>query len=219
MNLPDACLFDLDGVLIDTEGVYTRIWTDIELRYPTGIENFALKIKGNTLPRILDAYFPEPEIRKGVCDMLADSEEAMEYPVFEGVMEFLEELHDARIPSAIVTSSNDSKMQRLAAAEPRFMSMFDALITDSCVSHSKPHPEPYLKGAERLGVNPCRCIVFEDSLAGMASGRAAGAAVVGLATTNPRTAIADSADAVANSMRGLSLAWVLEALSAGGRSF
>ena len=55
-----AALFDLDGVLIDTEPIYTRIWSDIESRFPTGIPDFALSIKGNTLPRILGENF-KPE--------------------------------------------------------------------------------------------------------------------------------------------------------------
>ena len=153
-RFPAAALFDLNGVLLDTEPVYTRIWSDIERVYPTGIDNFALKIKGNTLPRILNTYFPDPDVQAAVKAMLAEREEAMEYPVFDGVMDFLEGLRRLHIPAAIVTSSGDAKMQRIARKEPEFMAMFRALVTDSCVTHSKPHPEPYLKGAEALGPTP-----------------------------------------------------------------
>lgn len=218
-HLPAAVLFDLDGVLIDTEPVYTRIWTDIEKAFPTGIDDFAHKIKGNTLARILDDHFPDPEVRRGVCRLLEESEAAMEYPVFDGVIDFLEQLAQAHVPAAIVTSSGDEKMARLAARQPHFSSFFTALVTDSCVTHSKPHPEPYLKGAEMLGADPALCIVFEDSFAGMAAGRAAGAAVVGVATTNPRESIVGKADVVIDGFGGLELGELMTLLSEAGRSW
>ena len=218
-HLPAAALFDLDGVLVDTETIYTRIWDEIESVFPTGIPNFAMSIKGCTLPDILSRYFPQPEVSQKVCQMLKEREEAMDYPVFEGVMNFLEELHQAHVPSAIVTSSGDAKMGRLAKREPRFYAMFDAVITDSCVTHSKPHPEPYLTGAKMLGVDAHDCIVFEDSLSGMAAGRAAGAVVVGLATTNPRETIQGKADVLVDNFRGLHLADLLDMIKESGREF
>ena len=103
--------------------------------------------------------------------------------------------------------------------QPSLMSFFRSVVSDSCVKHSKPHPEPYLKGAEMAGVDAEDCIVFEDSFSGMASGRAAGAAVVGLATTNPRESIVGKADVIIDSFGGLTLDGLLEMLSAAGRSF
>lgn len=218
-HLPSAALFDLDGVLIDTEPVYTAIWRDIECSYPTGIENFAMKIKGTTLEQILDRYYPDEIVQHEVCRMLVERENDMTYPVFEGVMEFLEDLAGCGIPSVIVTSSNDAKMQRLAGREPRFHSYFAAVITDSCVTHSKPHPEPYLVGASSVGASPKDCLVFEDSFAGMEAGRAAGATVIGLATTNPRESIVGKADAIIDGFGGLTVSSLLDMLSEGGRRF
>lgn len=218
-TLPDAALFDLDGVLVDTETKYTEIWRDIEKVYPTGIPNFALAIKGMTLAQILDQYFPDRVVREGVCNLLKDCEDSMTYDVFDGVLDFLEQIDAAGVPSVVVTSSNDAKMARLSAMHPVFMSHFRALVTDSCVTHSKPHPEPYLRGAAMVGVDSSRCIVFEDSFSGMAAGRAAGAAVVGLATTNPRESIVGKADVVIDGFGGLTFADVLDMLSAAGRSF
>ena len=211
-RFPAAALFDLDGVLLDTEPVYTRIWSDIERVYPTGVPDFALRIKGNTLPRILDTYFPDPDVQAAVKVMLAEREEAMEYPVFDGVMDFLEGLRSLHIPAAIVTSSGDAKMQRIARKEPEFMAMFRALVTDSCVTHSKPHPEPYLKGAEALGADPARCLVFEDSFAGIDAGHAAGCTVVGIATTNSRESLTGRAAVILDTLADLSAAELLELL-------
>ncbi len=199
---PAGALFDLDGVLIDTEGIYTNIRSDIESHFPTGIENFAYVIKGNTLPRILNTYF-RSEDHEAIKQMLHQREEAMDYPIFPGVMELLYRLTVAGIPKAIVTSSGDEKMRRIARMHPEFMACFDALITDSNVQHSKPHPEPYLKGAEALGADCHDCIVFEDSYSGLQSGRDAGAKLVAIATTNPHESLIDKADIVVDSISEL----------------
>lgn len=195
INEISGVLFDLDGVLIDTEGIYTGIWKEIEAHFPTGIPDFALVIKGNTLPKILQSYFCT-EDHRAIISMLKEREDNMEYPVFEGVMDFLHQLAVAGIPCAIVTSSSDRKMDLIRKRIPDFMSCFDALITDSKVEHSKPHPDPYLKGAKALGVDPRKCIVFEDSYSGLEAGKAAGAKVVALATTNPYDTLVDRADMV-----------------------
>ncbi|MDE6135182.1 MAG: HAD hydrolase-like protein, partial [Muribaculaceae bacterium] len=104
-----AALFDLDGVLIDTEPVYTGIWSSIDKAFPTGVDNFALKIKGTTLPDILSGYFPA-EQHSLVVEMLKEKESKMDLPLFDGVEAFLGELRRAGIPAAIVTSSGDRKM-------------------------------------------------------------------------------------------------------------
>ncbi|MDE6575153.1 MAG: HAD family phosphatase [Muribaculaceae bacterium] len=205
MKKPAAALFDLDGVLIDTEPAYTRIWSEIESHFPTGIENFAIKIKGSTLHGILSAYFPEKETQEKICNMLKESEKRMEYPLFDGVMDFLAELKKNNIPAAIVTSSNEAKMKQLFNARPEFAAMFKVVVTDADVTKSKPHPECYLKAAEKLGAAPEECIVFEDSFAGLSAGRDAGARVVALATTNPRHSLADKAHVVIDSFKKLSL--------------
>ena len=73
-----ACLFDLDGVLVDSERIYTKIWEAIERQWPTGIENFAYKIKGTTLEDILERYFPE-DVRNEVTNELIRLEGMMIY--------------------------------------------------------------------------------------------------------------------------------------------
>lgn len=195
-NMPNAALFDLDGVLIDSEGTYTRIWTDIESVYRTGQDNFALKIKGTTLDNILNTYYPDMSVRAKVVELLKQNEQTMEYPVFPGVMEFLRKLAERGIPAAIVTSSGDAKMRRLFASNPEFGSLFGAVITDSQVQRSKPDPQGYILAAAKLGVEPGRCFVFEDSFNGLRAGRAAGATVIALSTTNPADSLSTLADAV-----------------------
>lgn len=194
-----AALFDLDGVLIDTEPVYTRIWNDIEKHFPTGKENFAQIIKGSTLPKILNTYF-RPEDHAAIIAMLEDAEESMDYPLFTDTIPFLQRLRDAGIPAAIVTSSNDRKTNRLFAMYPGFRDYFASVVTDSRVRHSKPDPEGYLLGASDLSTDPADCVVFEDSFNGLKAGRAAGCTVVGLSTTNPAESLTDLADIVVPSL-------------------
>lgn len=196
-----AALFDLDGVIVDTESIYTDFWDDIDRRYPTGVDNFARVIKGNTLARILDTYFDE-DLRDEILVLLKEQEESMHYRLFDGVSDFLDRLIENDIPKAIVTSSNDRKMSRLFGQIPDLRPKFEAVITDAMVERSKPDPQGYLIAAEKLGVDPSDCAVFEDSFAGLEAGRRAGAYVVALATTNPRESLYEKADEVIDSFIG-----------------
>ena len=190
-----SVLFDLDGVLVDSESIYTEFWSDVERHFPTGVDGFSLKIKGTTLPSILNTYFPV-EQHPAIIAMLRELESRMVYRLFDGVEAMLGELKDAGYRLAIVTSSNRAKMLTVYDHIPAFVRYVDELITDEDVEHSKPDPEPYLRGAERLGVSAADCAVIEDSLNGLRSGRAAGAYVVGIPTTNSREDIAPLSDAV-----------------------
>lgn len=178
-----GCLFDLDGVLIDSERLYTKIWEAIEQRWPTGIDNFAYKIKGTTLEDILDRYFPDPQVRADVVKELYRLEGMMVYEPLPGAVEFIDRLRKRGISVALVTSSNALKMEHLWIDMPGFKDMFDVIITGDEVSNSKPDPEGYLKAAHSLGLDPRRCVVFEDSLQGVKAGKAAGAFVVGVEGT------------------------------------
>lgn len=178
-------LFDLDGVLIDSEGLYTEFWQDIEKIYPTGVKDFAYVIKGNALFKILDTYFKGDAVKTDIIERVHRFEKNIVYPIYDGVIDFLAELKRESIPAAIVTSSDDVKMQSLFSIYPDFRNYFDAIITGSDVSHSKPHPEGYLKAAEAIGCRPEDCYVFEDSLQGLDAGMASGATVIGLTTSNP----------------------------------
>lgn len=178
-------LFDLDGVVVDSESIYTQFWSDIDKLYPTGVENFAIAIKGNTLQRILADYFPDNDVKQDILERIKDFEINMRYKPFAEAIRFINELKRNQFRIAIVTSSSQKKMDNLYAQNPGFREMFDAVVTGDMVSHSKPDPEPYLLGAEAIGVAPESCYVFEDSISGIESGIRAGATVIGLATTLP----------------------------------
>lgn len=182
-NSEIGCLFDLDGVIIDSERLYTKIWEAIETQWPTGIENFPYKIKGTTLEDILDRYFPDPEVQRKVVGELYRLEGLMVYQPLPGALEFLDNLRNAGVPAALVTSSNERKMAHLWSDMPELKKDFRVIITGDEVHNSKPDPEGYLMAAKSIGVKPEKCAVFEDSLQGVKAGRAAGAYVIGIAGT------------------------------------
>lgn len=199
-----GALFDLDGVLVDSESQYTVFWDDIERRYPTGIPDYAVAIKGTTLTTILSNYETD-EIRNEITSELHRFEETMPYPVMDGVFKLLEEMRQCGWKTAIVTSSDDVKMSRLIAADPELITYFDIIIDGSMVTKSKPDPQGYMMAAEALGLDNSDCFVFEDSLQGLSAGRASGSTVVGLATTFPRKRLEQTGctDIIIDSLVGL----------------
>lgn len=198
-----AALFDLDGVLIDSESIYTVFWNRMNELFPTGIDNFAYVIKGTTLPQILDRYFPDPKVQAELRVYLKKQEAEMVYRIFPGVERFLKALKEKEIPTAIVTSSNDAKMKVLFDSLPGFRDYFDVVVTDTDVTRSKPDPQGYMLAAERLGVPSEHCVVFEDSRAGLEAGRRAGGKVVAVATTLTHEDIAGCGDIVIDSFEEL----------------
>lgn len=198
-----AALFDLDGVLIDSETLYTQFWKRVGERHHLPSPTFAYDIKGTTLNDILTTHFPDPKVRADVDRMLHDFENEIVYPVFPGALEFVDALRAAGLKTVIVTSSDSKKMGFLFRQHPDFPTHFDAIVTACDVTHSKPHPEPYLVGASKAGVKPSECLVFEDSYQGLESGRRAGCKVIGISTTNPASEVRLRSDVEAPTLASL----------------
>lgn len=198
-------LFDLDGVILDTEGIYTKFWDAVEERYPTHIPNFSSVIKGSNLYEILHDNYDDDETRALVTEMLDEFQRDMKYEFFPGVESFINELNAAGIPACIVTSSDQKKMDAVYSQHPDFKGHFAAIVTGESVSKAKPDPECFLLGAKLIGCSPKNCLIFEDSIKGLKAARAADGTVVGLPTTNPKEQVARYADVVLDSFEGLTL--------------
>ena len=188
-------LFDLDGVILDTEGSYTAFWDDYGSRHFSE-KDFGLKIKGQTLVKILGDYFPEENERKAITDAINDFERKMSYPFVPGVENYIKSLKSNGIRTVVVTSSNLLKMENVYRCHPGFREMFDMILTSEDFSESKPSPYCYLKAMRLFGAGPEDCVVFEDSLAGLQAARASGAFVTALTTTNPEEVVRNYADLV-----------------------
>ena len=181
---PWGVLFDLDGVLLDSEGQYSVFWAAMDKEYSTGVPNFADYIKGFHLTRILK-YFADEEIRQEVLGKLLAFERQMLFEFFPGALDFVKQLRAAGVPMAIVTSSDKKKMQALFSQYPEFPELFDKVVTGDMVTRAKPDPDCFLMGAKQLGLDIKDCVVLEDSRNGLLAGKASGAKVVGIATTLP----------------------------------
>lgn len=187
-----AALFDFDGVVMDTETQYSLFWNKIGKQYFPQIEEFGRIIKGQTLVNIYAKYFAGMEKeQQDITARLNQFEKDMAYEYTPGVVDFMKDLRAHGVKMAIVTSSNDLKMANVYKAHPELKELVDRILTAEMFTRSKPAPDCFLLGAEVFGTVPQNCVVFEDSFHGLEAGNAAGMAVVGLCTTNPKEAIAD----------------------------
>ncbi|MBP3767020.1 MAG: HAD family phosphatase [Prevotella sp.] len=203
-----AALFDLDGVVFDTEPQYTVFWgaqcREFHPEHP-GLEH---EIKGQTLTQIFDKHFTANGLKDKqplITRRLNDYEARMSYDYVEGFEDFISQLRQRGIRTAVVTSSNLPKMQSVYRQRPEFQGLFDAILTSEDFERSKPAPDCYLKAAQRFGVSPNECVVFEDSFNGLKAGRAAGMTVVGLATTNAAEDIRPLCDEVVSNFVTLNI--------------
>ena len=197
-------LFDLDGVLLDSEGNYSIFWAQMDKEFPTGIDNFASFIKGLHLTRIL-SFFDNDEVRQHVLEKLLDFERDTKYKFFPGALDFVRRLREAGIPMTIVTSSDHKKMNALYEQYPEFPTLFDHIITGDMVTKAKPDPECFLTGAKLLGVDIKDCIVFEDSRNGLIAARQSGAMVIGLPTTLAADVVSQLSDMMVDAVSQLSV--------------
>ncbi len=198
-------LFDLDGVIVDTEPQYKAFWDEMGLKY-LGAEEFHSRIKGQALFQILGGHFAGmDDIQAELLPQLDEFEAGMSYEYIPGVLEFMTGLKASGIPLAIVTSSNEVKMTNVHREHPELWDIADVILTSEHFSKSKPDPECFLKGMAALGGTPSETYVFEDSIHGINAGRAAGAHVIGLATTLPPATLAPLCEQVLDNFLGFSL--------------
>jgi sugar-phosphatase len=175
-------LFDMDGILISSLGSVERSWTTWALARnldPTHAIHIAHGCRAIETIRILRPDLDDEAELKYIEDLeVADNEDLAVLP---GVLELL----GALPPHSwtVVTSATERLARiRLAAGG---IPVPNRIITADRVTSGKPHPEPYLKGAEILGLSAADCVVFEDSGSGTKAGRAAGCTVIGTTFSHP----------------------------------
>lgn len=198
-----AALFDLDGVVFDTEPQYTVFWGNQFRKYYPDQPGMEQKIKGMTLVQIYEAYFKDENVQKRITSELDEFEQNMNFEYVKDFKSFVIDIRANGVKTAVVTSSNKAKMENVYSKCPEFKSYFDAILTSEDFAESKPSPDCYLKAAQRFGFKSDECVVFEDSFNGLKSGRAAEMYVVGLSTTNEALAIEGCSDHVISDYEGL----------------
>jgi mannitol-1-/sugar-/sorbitol-6-phosphatase len=175
-----ALLFDLDGVLVNSTPAVTRVWRAWAIKYGFEPEKTIREAHGRPSIETIRELLPDSDYealnRELEANEIADIDGVVSFP---GAIELLNSLPPDRW--AIVTScTRDLAETRIRAGG---LPVPPNIVTSSDITNGKPHPEPYLKGAAILGVNPADCIVLEDVPAGIRSGKAAGARVIALRTT------------------------------------
>lgn len=214
MKIIKAALFDLDGVVFDTEPQYSVFWGMQMRRYfpdKVGLEN---AIKGQTLTQIMDAYFADNAYaQEKIVEELNDFEGKMNFDYVAGFCPFVEDLRFHGVKTALVTSSNRMKMESVYRNRPELRNYFDQILTAESFTESKPSPECYLTGAAMLGCDPNECVGFEDSFNGLKSVKGAGMFVVGLSTTNPEEAISPYCHLVIHDYHSMDYEALVTALS------
>ncbi|MBO6118672.1 MAG: HAD family phosphatase [Bacteroidales bacterium] len=191
-----AVLFDLDGVVFDTEHFYSEFWSEEGRKYRPDVEHLEMKIKGHGLNDIFAEFFPDKNVQQLIQQDIKLMEKRMTFPYIAGVESFIESVHEQNIKICLVTSSKQDKMQRVFNQRPEIKRYFPLMVTADDIEHSKPAPDCYLKGAELCGVLPKDCIVFEDSLAGIASATNASMKVIALCTTYPVSELEGKAEMI-----------------------
>ena len=194
-------LFDLDGVILDTEGQYTLVWNRIGEKYGKE-KNFGILIKGQTFDKILKEHFHSEAQSKEVIQLLNEFETEMRYDYVPGAVAFVDSLKEIGVRCAVVTSSNRLKMEKVYRHHPDLREKFDYILTSEDFTQSKPSPECYLTGMRMLGSDAAHTVIFEDSVSGLTAARGSGARVVGLTTTNPEEVVREYADIVINDFTG-----------------
>lgn len=184
-----ACLFDLDGVIVDTAKFHYIAWKDLanELGFEF-TEEHNERLKGvsrmtsmNILLEIGGIELSEEEKLKRASKKndlyVSYIKEMKPNEILPGVVDFLKELKAAGIKTAIGSASKNAPLilDRLELNE-----YFDAIIDGNKVSNAKPDPEVFLKGAEAVGIDPQNCIVFEDAAAGIEAAINGGMRCIGI---------------------------------------
>lgn len=188
----EAVIFDMDGTLIDSTPAVERSWTTWAIEYELTAEQMAGH-HGYPAAGIVNKLLPAEQRSAALARIteleLADTHDIVTLP---GAPEAFAALQPGRF--AIATSCTAP----LAAArlEASTLPQPPVLVTVDDVERGKPAPDPFLVAAERLGVDPARCLVVEDAVSGLTGARAAGCATLAVVTTTPADLLEPHADAV-----------------------
>jgi len=192
MPAPRAVVFDLDGLMFNTEELYQEVGAELlRRRGYTFTQELLDQMMGRPSHIALQIMIDTHTLRATVEELLAETDEIFpeilrtRLAPMPGLVELLDVLEKHQIPKGIATSSRRSFVERVLDTfnyQPRF----SPILTSEDITHGKPHPEIYLKAAERLALPPTEMLVLEDSQNGCRSAVAAGAITVAVPGAHSR---------------------------------
>jgi HAD superfamily hydrolase (TIGR01509 family) len=185
-----AVLFDMDGLLVDTEPLWFEVETSVMARLggAWGPDDQAALV-GGSLERSLNYLLGKAtrpasraEVAAWMVTGMVELLTTRDVPVMPGARELIAEVAAAGVPYGLVTSSERPVMDAVLG---RLRITFPITVCGDDVTHSKPDPEPYLLAAAKLGADPARCVVCEDSPNGVAAAEAAGCVTIAVPSLVP----------------------------------
>lgn len=174
-----GALFDMDGLMFDTERVYRDNWIlaaqKFQRPYDPAFHRAVCGTSGEHLLDVVRTHFPgvDPQAFRDYCFEQVDEILKKEVPIKKGLFEILDCFRSHGVKMAVASSSLPGIVRRnlrIAGVDH----YFDAVVSGAQVEHGKPAPDIYLLAAEKIGVDPGECYVFEDNLNGIRAGVAAG---------------------------------------------
>ncbi|TFF37566.1 HAD family hydrolase [Mucilaginibacter psychrotolerans] len=207
-----AAIFDMDGTLIDNTPFHFLAWALLFKEHglpELSRETYKGEISGIPIANTVRRYFADAD--EATIASIAHQKQMFYQREFlpylkaiSGLEDFLAELKNAGVKMAVATSSDMADVDFIFDAVP-IGQYFDAIITGDMVQEPKPSPLIFLKAAELLDTPPARCVVFEDSAAGLQAGNSAGMKVVGITTSHPAEKINQVASLAINNYAGIHL--------------
>lgn len=179
-----AAIFDLDGLLLDTEPLYLDATTEVLARYGVALEMTVLR-RQIGIPSVEGMQWLAEHYGLSISgQQIHEEREALletllpGAPPRPGAVELTTALADGGAPIAVGTSSTNDTLARKIENHGDWIARFNHVVTRDDVDRGKPHPDIFLEAAARLGVSPEACVVFEDARSGVEAAQAAGMAVV-----------------------------------------
>ena len=177
MEFPEAILFDLDGVLLDTEPLLAKAWSETAKEYNHYLSNDKLlELKGrrriDCAKKVLQWINTEHSIEELlVLQKLKVDKQLIKAKPFKGAIDLINFCINTKLPIALVTSSCRESFKIKSSVNP-WLNLFETKILgdDKFVSKGKPEPDPYLRALKILDADPFKTWVIEDSYAGSVSG-------------------------------------------------
>ena len=184
----EAAIFDMDGTLIDSEPCHLQAWQEINRKYdmPLFTWDFIMSVGGISTLKICQKFCAMHHLKLD-CEQVAQDKKKLykekymqQAPLFESMAELLKTAHNRGLKTAVATGS-EMPETRFLLDKHKLTDFIDTIVTVDQVPNCKPAPDTYLIAASRLNTDPKKCIVFEDTVVGLAGIKAAGMIAVQVA--------------------------------------